>query len=927
MRHLYLSFSWLLFLIALAGSLRAQAQAPEAPRVSGNFSGLSFPLFVREIESQTSFKFYYEAAAVDSVVVQMQAQQLELAAVLEQVFRQTNLHFVIDAERRVFITKGRPLALGLPPDFFTGGAARQPAAAADPAPVGPSAPGRRQNTAEIKLHEIGTSRATPASGRATVAGYLRDIRTGEPIIGAAVYKEAPLVGTTTDQFGYYALALPPGRHELKIKGLGLKNTRRQILLHANGRLDIEMEEDITPLKEVVIEAEKDKNVAGMQMGLEKLDIKTMKQVPSAFGETDILRVVLTLPGVKSVGEGSTGLNVRGGAADQNLILFNDATIYNPAHMFGFFSAFNPDILKTVELFKSAIPARYGGRLSSVLEVTTRDGNKKTWSGAGGIGLLTSRLTLEGPLVKDKTSLLVAGRTSYSDWILGQLPQDAFRRSSASFYDLNVHVSHQMDEQNTFYATGYSSRDQFKLSIDTLYQYQNRNASAKWKHLFSQKLYGVFTGSATDYRYAVTSDKNPGEASRLDFALNQFSGQADFSFFPNARHTVDFGVSTIFYKLAPGRLLPRGGESLVLPDVLPREQALESALYFSDRYDVSPRLSLSAGLRYSLYRSLGPREVYQYVPGVPRTVSTLTDTLRYGAGENVATYKGPEFRLSVKYMLTDAASVKASFNRLRQYIHLLSNTTSMSPTDTWKLSDAHLRPQVGDQLSLGFYKNLKNNTIEASVETYYKTMHDFVDYKSGASLLLNHHLETDVINAEGQAYGVEVMMKKMTGKINGWVSYTWSRSLVRIPNPGTAEVINGGAYYPSNFDKPHDFTLIGNYRFSRRFSTSLNVTYSTGRPITLPLAVYEMGNTQRVYYSDRNQYRVPDYFRMDFAMNMEGNHKVKKLAHSSWTLGIYNLTGRHNPYSVYFKSEAGRIKGYKLSIFGRPIPNLTYNFKF
>lgn len=927
MRHLY--FFWLLCLTCLAGVLQAQGQAAPTPLVNGNFPGIPFDRFVREIESQTPYRFYYEAAAVDSLVVTAQAQQQALPALLEQVLRQTDLHFAIDARQRVFITRGRALATDLPPNFFTGGLPGQSLATGAAGPQAPAAPGkgRRQQASEIKLHEIGASRDANASGRATLAGHIRDIKTGEPLIGAAIYKESPLVGTTSDQFGYYSLTLPLGRHELKIKGMGLKNTRRQVMLRASGQLDIELEEDITPLKEVLIEAEKDKNVSGMQMGLEKLDIKTMKQVPSAFGETDILRVVLTLPGVKSVGEGSTGMNVRGGAADQNLILFNEVPIYNPAHLFGFFSAFNPDILKTVELYKSAVPARYGGRLSSVLEVTTRDGNKKTWSGAGGIGLLTSRLTLEGPLVKDKTSILVAGRSTYSDWILGQLPTAAFRRSAASFYDLNAHVSHQVNQNNTLYATAYSSQDRFKLSADTLYQYQNRNASAKWKHLFNQKMYGVLTGSVSDYRYAVTSDKNPGEASRLDFGLNQFSGQADFSFFPNARHTVDFGGSAFFYRLAPGSLQPQGAASLIQPDVLEREQALESALYLSDRFDVSPRLSLSAGLRFSHFRALGPRQVYRYVPGVPRTVGTITDTVRYGAGDKLATYQGPEFRLSAKYMLRDDASVKVSFNRMRQYIHLLSNTAAMSPTDTWKLSDAHLRPQVGNQVALGFYRNLKNNTIETSVETYYKSMEDFVDYKSGATLILNHHLETDVINAEGKAYGVEVMVKKMTGKVNGWVSYTWSRSLVRIPEPGTAEVINGGSWYPSNYDKPHDFTMIGNYRFSRRFSTSLNMTYSTGRPITLPLAVYQLGNTQRVYYSDRNQYRVPDYFRMDFAMNMEGNHKVRKLAHSSWTLGIYNLTGRRNPYSIYFKAEQGRIKGYKLSIFGQPIPNLTYNFKF
>ncbi|WP_311136649.1 TonB-dependent receptor plug domain-containing protein [Hymenobacter cellulosilyticus] len=382
-----------------------------------------------------------------------------------------------------------------------------------------------------------------------------------------------------------------------------------------------------------------------------------------------------------------------------------------------------------------------------------------------------------------------------------------------------------------------------------------------------------------------------------------------------------------YRVAPGKLVAKGAESLVVGEQLAAEQAQESALYVSDKIDVTPRLALVLGLRYSFYQALGPRDVNQYGAGLPRTTGNITDTVRYGAGSTIATYHGPEYRASLKYALSDNSSVKASYNRTRQYISQLSNTASLSPTDTWKLSDAYIRPQVGDQVSVGYYRNFRRNTIETSVETYYKRMHDFVDYKSGAKLLLNHHLETDLINAEGKAYGVEFSIRKSTGKINGWLNYTYSRSLVRA-NAGTpAEQVNRGEYYPSNFDKPHDVTLAGNYRFSRRFSTSLNFNYSTGRPITLPLARYYVDDVPRVFYSDRNAYRVPDYYRVDFAMNIEGGHKAKKLAHSSWTLSVYNLTGRRNPYSVYFKSEGGQIRGYQLSIFGQPIPTVTYNFKF
>jgi hypothetical protein len=917
---------WSLLLLLLVAGLSGRPGYAQAPPklVSGDFQHLPFEQFVRELEIQTGYRFYFDPGTVDSLRVTLRVQDQSLPVVLQQAFQASQLYFTIDDENRVFVSK-TPLTPLVPNTFF--GVANGETVASSPTTEAPAAPGRSRlmSAAEYQVFEIGRGGST--SGSATLAGHIRDQKTGEPVIGASIYSEATKVGASTDQFGYYSLTLPVGRHTLQVRGVGIKNTRRQVQLRADGQLEIEVEEDIVTLKEVVVEAEKDKNVSGMQMGMERLDIKTMRQIPTAFGETDLLRVVLTLPGVKSVGEGSTGLNVRGGSTDQNLILFNDATIYNPSHLFGFFSAFNPDVLQAVELYKSAIPARYGGRLSSVLDISTREGNKKKLSGSGGIGPLTSRLTLEGPLAKDRSAFIISGRASYSDWILHQLSNKTYQQSSAGFYDLTGHISHQLNERNSVYATGYYSSDRFRLADDTTYHYTNTAASLKWRHRFTNQLSGVLTGAFSRYAYDVRSEQNPVTASALSYRIDQGSLRADFSFFPNARHSIDFGVSSQLYDIEPGTLQPRAEASLIQPVQLERERALESALYASDRWDLTPRLSVSLGLRYSLFQALGPRTVYSYAPGEGRTEASITDTLHYGAGQTLATYHGPEYRVSARYSLSDNSSVKTSYNRTRQYIHQLSNTASVSPTDIWKLSDANVRPQVGDQVALGYYRNLKANTIEVSVEAYYKWLRDFVDYKSGATLLLNPHIETDIVNAEGRAYGVEVFVKKLTGKLNGWISYTYSRSLVRV-NAGTpAERINGGSYYPSNFDKPHDVTVAGNYRINRRFSTSLNFTYSTGRPITLPLARYNLDNTVRVFYSDRNTYRVPDYLRLDLGLNIEGNHKVKKPFHSSWTIGVYNLTGRRNPYSIYFRAENGQLRGYKLSVFGNPIPTVTYNFKF
>jgi len=663
------------------------------------------------------------------------------------------------------------------------------------------------------------------------------------------------------------------------------------------------------------------------MGVDKLTIKNIKQVPVVFGEADLLKVVLTLPGVTSVGEAGAGFNVRGGAADQNLILFNDMTVYNPTHLFGFFSAFNPDVVRSVELYKSVIPEKYGGRLSSVLDVRTREGNSKKISGTGGIGLLTSKLMIEGPIIKDKTTFMISGRTTYSDWLLKKVPGTAYDNSEAGFSDVDVNLVHTMNSRNSLYLNGYWSSDRFRLNSDSLYKYGNRNVNIKWKHIFNNKFYGVMTAGVDDYKYALSSSSIVTNAFRLSFQVSQLNFRSDFAWTFNNKHLRGFGVTGVLYNVHPGAYQAAVQGSQVKTDVLPEEQALESALYFGDQVVLSPRLSLSAGLRYSLYNYLGPHDQINYQPGIPREESSMTDTVSFAKGENIKQYGGPEVRLALRYSLGDDASIKLSYNTLRQYIHMITNTTSISPTDIWKLSDAYIKPQSGDQVTAGYYRNFKSNTIETSVEIYYKHIRNGIDYKSGGQLIMNHHLETDVMNTKGKAYGAELMVKKTTGKLNGWVNYTYSRTLLKTDDSLAGELVNGGKYYPANYDKPHNVNFISNYRFSLRYSMSLNFVYSTGRPITLPVALFALGGGQRVYYSDRNQYRVPDYIRTDVSFSMEGNHRVKQRIHNSWSFGVYNLLGRKNVYSVYFVQENGQIKGYQMAIFGTPIPFITYNFRF
>jgi CarboxypepD_reg-like domain/TonB-dependent Receptor Plug Domain len=925
MRRIYIFCFFFLFFF--------KGRAQDIKKISGNFEGFTFAQLIDRLEPSSGFHFYYDPVEIDSIRIHLHADEMTWQEVLDEVLRNTDFHYSTDPAGRVFIIRAFSIQTHLPPSFFQARRQNTPGAP-DSLKVffaggedGQAGKSKLAGAIENKWVEIGDKNNHPASGKATLAGYIRDERTGEALVGANLSVDTLHLTTTTDQFGYFSLTLPKGRHLVRISSSGMKDARRQLIVYDDGKIDVNMQEAIASLRTVIVSADKTSNIRSLQMGVNRLSIATIKQVPSVLGEADVLKVLLTLPGVTSVGEASNGFNVRGGSTDQNLILFDDATIYNPSHLFGFFSAFNPEVVKGIELYKSAIPEKYGGRLSSVLDVSMLDGNSKKWSGLVGLGPLTSKAVIQGPIKKDKTSLIAAVRTTYSDWLLNNIPRSSYSNSRANFYDANLRISHMIDSKNTLYVMGYISGDQFRLNNDTTYRYSNRNANIKWKHIFNNKLNMLTTAGFDRYQYSVTDDKDSINAFRLGFNINQTYFHSDFTYSAGNGHTISYGLSSIYYKLNPGFYNPVGSHSLVQNNTVAAEQGLESALYLGDQYVVSPDLSISAGLRYSIFNNLGPHEVYNYVPGQPRQDATIIDSTAYPAGKVIKTYSAPEIRLSARYALSDKASLKFSFNTLQQYIHMLSNTVAISPTDIWKLSDPHIKPQQGNQISLGYYRNFAAGAIEVSVEGYYKQLKNYLDYKSGAELTLNHHIETDVFSTKGKAYGVEFLLKKSTGQLNGWLSYTWSRTFLRQNDPLAGEIVNEGKYYPASFDKPHNVSFIGNYRFSHRYSLSVNVVYSTGRPITLPLAIFNLNGSPGLYYSDRNQYRIPDYFRSDISMNIEGNHKLKQFSHNFWSVGVYNLTGRQNAYSVYFTEENGAIKGYKLSIFGAPIPFVSYTIKF
>ena len=917
----------ILILLLVCFTKISWAQSDSIVKVDIKLQNASIKELVQQIEQQTEFHFYYDSVKMQSAVFNFTSSNSKLVAVLNNLLKSQNIYFSIDKQHHVFLTKGTELITQIPSEYFSGKQIKNNNLPNETEFEYAENADLQASIIDKKIYEIGEKTKAGTQQLITIAGNIKDIKTGEPVAGASVYIEKPRIGVTTDQSGYYSITLPRGRHILNIQSLGMRDIKRQIILYSDGKMNIEVTGSIMSLKKVVISSQKMSNVRGAIMGVQKLDIKTVKQVPVVFGEADVLRAVTTLPGVKTVGEASTGLNIRGGAADQNLILFNDATIYNPSHFFGMFSAFNPELINNIELYKSSIPANFGGRLASVLDINSREGNKKEFTGSAGIGLLTSRVNVEGPIVRDKSSFIIGGRSTYSNWLFDRLP-DQYKNSKANFYDVNFIANHQINKNNTIYLTTYLSKDQFNLNSDTAYGYSNKNIALKWKHIFNYKQNASFTIGNDQYEYAINSQRLPLSAYQVGFDIQQSYFKAIFNYNYSNKHSFEYGLSTLYYTLHPGTYLPLGNKSLVIKDVVASEHALESALFLTDHYTITSNLKLDAGLRLSAFSSLGAQTINEYPNGFARTEDNILRTVSYGAGKIIKTYGGPEFRLGLRYVIDETLSVKAGYNTQQQFIHSLSNTNAMAPTDIWKLSDPNIKPQTGDQVSLGIYKNLKSNTIETSLEVYYKNINNYLDYKSGAKLVMNHHIETDVIETQGKAYGVEFLVKKIAGKLNGWISYTWSRVLLKANDPLSGEIINHGQYYPSNYDKPHDLTIIANYKFSHRFSISMNSNYSTGRPITLPISVFSYGGSMRTLYADRNAYRIPDYFRTDFSMNIEGNHKVHQLTHNSWSIGVYNLTGRKNPYSIYYVSENGAVNGYKLSIFGNAIPyiNLNINFK-
>jgi hypothetical protein len=918
----------LYFLCTIQGGMAAGLPEIE---ISKNFNQHSLTELIHYIEARHNVKFYYKKEQTDSINVVQQNTPSFLEIVIKESLQYTKLNYFADIQGNIFLTFQYTIESKLHPSLLFSNTEK-------------TTENNRVNHQSSFLNKfqsdnitvkemdadlivIGIPEPVSKTKKVILSGYVSEKETGNPVVGAVIYVDNLGIGTITDMFGYYVLTLPQGTHDFLIKYLGRKDKEFGVQVYNDGKLNISLEERLIELRDVVITARKEQNVRGLQIGLDKIEIQTIKQLPSNLGEADIIKSALLLPGVQTVGEGASGFNVRGGNTDQNLILLDGAPLFNTSHMFGFFSIFNPDIVRDFKLYKSGIPAKYGGRLSSVFDVSVKNGDLRKTSLNGGISPVAGRLSIDGPIIKDRMTFLLSGRGSYSDWLLSRIDVPSLKNSKASFYDLNTKINFKINENNEISISAYSSEDYFKLNFDTLYNYKSNAGNIDFKHYFSKKLYGIFSGIYSKYTYHVKSEAAMHYAFDLNYQIDYKEAKADFTWFLNTDHRINYGANIIRYNINPGTKSPIGPESLLQYLDLPDEKGIEIGLFLSDEFRVSDYLSVSYGLRYSSFLNLGPAAVYHYLPEVPKSIMSRNDSSFYRKNSITKDYNGIESRFTARYITSPSSSVKVSIGNMNQYLHMLSNTTAISPTDIWKLSGTNLPPQRSWQYSAGFYKDILSNTIEASAEIYFKKSKDILEYRGGTYLLMNPELEVDLLQGVGNAYGLEVLFRKKFGALNGWVSYTYSRSLIKVDNEYLINQINQGNYFPSNYDKPHDFTLVANYRFSRRHSLSSTLTHSTGRPITFPVAKYQFRNRELMYYSNRNEYRLPDYFRWDISANIEGNLKAKKRIHDSVSISVYNITGRNNAYSVFFLSEKNRVKGYKLSVFSRPILSATYNFKF
>jgi len=760
--------------------------------------------------------------------------------------------------------------------------------------------------------------AFPLEGKVNVSGYVTDASTGEALIGANVAILETGAGTISNTYGFYSLTLEPGFYTIIFSYVGYVTETRPLRLGEDLTINVELSESLQELEEVTVVAEADNaNITRVETGSTQLPIQSIRRIPALLGEVDVIKAIQLLPGVQVTSEGSSGFSVRGGNPDQNLILLDEATVYNASHLLGFFSVFNNDAIKDVKLYKGDIPASSGGRLASLLDIRMKDGNNRRLSATGGIGTISSRLTLEGPVFTEKVSFLLAGRRTYADLFLPFAKDTAVRDNTLFFYDLNGKLNYTINEKNRIFFSGYYGKDVFANDFAGLY-FGNRTFTLRWNHLFSKRIFSNFTLVNSHYFYDLGTPE--GEIPYFNWLsfLEDYGIKGDFTGYYSPSHTFRFGFSSILHIIKPGAIEARDQDNNVTQSNLANNQALESGLYFSGESKIGTRFALRYGLRYSLFQNVGKATVYTYDDEYE-----VVDSTFHPKGDFFHYYHGLEPRVAINYVMNDKNAVKASYSRTRQYLQMASNSTAGTPLDIWFPASPNIRPQLSDQVSLGYFRNFSDNRFESSIEVYYKKMTNSIDFRDHAQLLLNPRLEGELRVGEATSYGAEFYLKYEISGFSGWVSYTYSRTERDIPE------INDGIPYPAPYDKPHDLAVVFSYDISPRIAVGANWIYSTGIPFTLPSGRYEVLGNVLPLYTGRNEYRLPDYHRLDLSVTLRGKRKPERRWQGEWNISVYNAYARKNVWTLNFiqDTENPDLTYAEMTYLFSIIPAITYNFKF
>jgi hypothetical protein len=913
-----------LFITLLFLSVSTFAQNSEK-MMNCRFNNVPFEKFCAEVYQETGVRVFYEQQWVRSLKVTVNVDNITAKQAVMLAIRNTKLEvsqwyndLVLMPQEKLFTKLPTYHYEIIPTTKESTVAARKMTTIEEKYLIG-------RKPGVIKTISVGHQEGPLDNGKAVILGRIMDEETGAPVAFATCYIEETKTGAVSGKNGFFTLILKPGKYTLSFNYMGYQNKKLMVQVLSGGKLTISLRNTAFQIHELVVHGDRQMSMTKKVPGIDKISMTSIKGLPMMMGERNILNVSGTLPGIVSEGEGTAGLNVRGGGADQNAFYINKIPIYNTSHLFGFFPAFNSDIIKDFSIYKGYIPAKYGGRLSSVFNIMTKQGDMKRFTAHGGISPVTGNIELEGPIKKDVLSYIFSFRSTYSDWILKRINDPTIKASAANFYDYSGGLSYSAanTQMQLFY---YHSFDHFKLAEIDDYNYSNNGASLDINHNFSNTFRGDFTFIASQYAFSTVNKEQLSSAYQQAYNMGHYEARADFEKTISNSNSVNFGFGAVLHKLNRGNVIPYDTTSLLVPVALGKEKGISASVYLSDTYKPFPLLSITAGMRFTMYSPLGPSTEYDYQPGMPVDPLYISDTVHFGNNVPIQWYPEPDVRAAIQYQTDENGSIKLAFNQMHQNLFMLNNTLAISPNVQWKLADSHIRPSKSNQVSFGVFRTMPKTGMEASVEVYYKEEIDDPQFKDGASFISTQHIETEILQGNGKSYGVEVLLKRTNRKLNGWLSYTYSRSLMRVNGGQIWNSINNGETYPSNYDIPNILNLVMDYHLNMRITFSTIMTYRTGRPITYPVSGYYVNGVPYLNYSSRNAYRIPNYFRMDASMAIEGNLKRHKFMHSSFVLSVYNLTGRKNPYSVYFSSSEGNINSYSYSVIGVPIFTITWNFK-